>query len=49
MIAFCIYFDCVIVVLGTILYHLYNLENVKNTHRRVLLLAKLNALACNST
>ena len=27
--------------------HLYNLKNVKNTHGRVLLLFKLQALACN--
>ena len=28
-------------------HHLYNLKNVKNTHRRVLLLVKLQALAYN--
>ena len=27
-------------------YHLYNLKNVKNTHGGVLLLLKLQALAC---
>ena len=33
----------------TIWYHLYNLKNVKNTHRGVLLSVKLQALACNFT
>ena len=28
-------------------YHLHNLKNVKNTHEGVLLLAKLQVLACN--
>ena len=28
-------------------YHLYNLKNMKNTHGGVLLLVKLQALACN--
>ena len=32
-----------------ILYHLYNLKNVKNTHGGVLLLVKLQAEACNFT
>ena len=31
-----------------ILYHLYNLKNVKNTHGGVLMLVKLQALACKS-
>ena len=30
-------------------YHLYNFENVKNIHERVLILLKLQALACNFT
>ena len=30
-------------------YHLYNLKNVKNTHGGVLILIKLQALACNFT
>ena len=30
-------------------YHLYNLKTVKNNHGRVLLLVKLQALACNFT
>ena len=30
-------------------YHLYNLKNMKNTHGGVLLLVKLQALACNFT
>ena len=30
-------------------YHLYNSKNVKNTHGRVLILIKLQALACNFT
>ena len=30
-------------------YHLYNLKYVKNTHGGVLLLVKLQALACNFT
>ena len=34
---------------GAILYHLYNLKIVKNTHGGVLLLVKLQALACNFT
>ena len=33
----------------TIWYHLYNLENVKNTHGGVLILVKLNVEACNFT
>ena len=32
-----------------ILYHLYNLRNVKNTHGRMLLLVKLQAEACSFT
>ena len=28
-------------------YHIYNLKNVKNVHGGVLLLVKLQALACN--
>ena len=36
-------------MLCAILYHLYNLKNVKNTHRGVLLLIKLQDLACNFT
>ena len=32
-----------------ILYHLYNLKNVKNTHGGVLILVKLQASACNFT
>ena len=35
--------------LCTIWYHLHNLKNVKNTHRRVLLLVKLLAETCNFT
>ena len=30
-------------------YHLYNLKNVKNTHGGVLILAKLQAEACDFT
>ena len=30
-----------------ICYHLYNLKNVKNTHKGVLILIKLQAEACN--
>ena len=30
-------------------YHMHNFKNVKNTHGRVLLLVKLQALACNFT
>ena len=30
-------------------YHLYNLKYVKNTHGGVLILVKLQALACNFT
>ena len=33
-------------MLCAIWYHLYNLKNVKNTHGGVLLLVKLQALAC---
>ena len=33
----------------TIWYYLYNLKNVKNTQRGVLILVKLQALACNFT
>ena len=33
----------------TIWYHLYNLKNVKNTHGEVLVLVKLQALACTFT
>ena len=36
-------------MLCMIWYHLYNLKNVKNTHGGVLLLAKLQAEACNFT
>ena len=32
-----------------ILYHLYNVKNVKNTHGEVLILVKLQAEACNFT
>ena len=32
-----------------ILYQLYNLKNVKNTHGEVLFLVKLQVLACNFT
>ena len=40
-------FDCVerIQTLCAILYHLYNVKNVKNTHGEVLLLLKLQAKA----
>ena len=34
-------------LLGAIWYHLFNLKNVKNIHGRLLLLVKLQALACN--
>ena len=34
-------------MLWAIWYYLYNLKNVKSTHVRVLLLAKLQAKACN--
>ena len=37
------------VVRCAIWYHLYNLKNVKNTHWRVLILIKFQALACNFT
>ena len=37
------------VMVCAIWYHLYNLKNVKNTHEEVLLLVKLQALACNFT
>ena len=37
------------VILCPIWYHLYNLKNVKNTHRVALLLVKLQASACNFT
>ena len=37
------------VILCMIWYHLYNLKNVKNTHGQMLLLVKLQALACNFT
>ena len=30
-------------------YHLYNFKNVKNTHGGVLILVKLQVLACNAT
>ena len=36
------------VVRCAIWYHLYNLKNVKNSHGRVLLLVKLQALATKS-
>ena len=36
-------------MLCAILYHFYYLKNVKNTHRGVLLLIKLQDLACNFT
>ena len=35
--------------LCTIWYHLYNLENTKNTYGGLLFLVKLHASACNST
>ena len=35
--------------LSAIWYHLYNLKNVKNTLEGVLLLVKLQAMACNFT
>ena len=38
-----------IVMRCAIWYHLYNLKTVKNTHGGVLLLVKLQALACNFT
>ena len=38
-----------IVVRFTIWYHMYNLKNVKNTHRGVLVLVKLQAEVCNFT
>ena len=34
-------------ILYTIWYHLYNLKAVKNTHGGMLVLVKLQALACN--
>ena len=34
---------------SAIWYHLYSLKNVQSTHGRVLLLVKLQALACNLT
>ena len=37
------------VVLCAIWYYSYNLKNVKNTHGGVLLIVKLQALACNFT
>ena len=37
------------VILCAIWYHLHNLKNVKNIHERVLLLVKLQALACYFT
>ena len=37
------------VVRSAICYHLHNLKNVKNTHEGVLILVKLQALACNFT
>ena len=37
------------VMLCAIWYHLYNLKNVKNTHRGVLLLVMLETEACNFT
>ena len=40
------YIDCTIIVMRcAIWYHLYNLKNVKNTHRGVLFLVKLQAEA----
>ena len=35
------------VVLCAIWYHSYNLKNLKNTHRGVLILVKLQAEGCN--
>ena len=37
------------IMLCAIWYHLYNLENVKNTHEGVLLLVKLQATLLNVT
>ena len=37
------------VMLCAIWYHLHNLKNVKNIHGGLLLLGKLQALACNFT
>ena len=39
----------IIVLCCAIWYHLYNLKNVKNTHRGVLILVKLQASACKET
>ena len=36
-------------MLCAILYYLYNLKNIKNTHGGMLLLVKLQAKACNVT
>ena len=36
-------------MLCSIWYHLYNLKDMKNTHGGVLLLIKMQALACNFT
>ena len=36
-------------MLCAIWYHLCNLKNVKNTYARMVLLVKLQALACNFT
>ena len=36
------------VTLCTVWYHLYNFKNVKNTHRGVLLLVKLQAPSCRN-
>ena len=36
-------------MLRSIWYHLYNLKDMKNTHGGVLLLVKMQALACNFT
>ena len=44
-----IYWFLVYVVRFAIWYHLYNFKNVKNNHRGVLILVKLQALACNFT
>ena len=37
------------VIFRMIWYHLHNLKNMKNTHEQMLLLLKLQALACNFT
>ena len=40
---------CLFVVLCAIWYHSYNLKNVRNAHRGVLLSVKLQGSACNLT